>query len=102
MSIHPSPALISLFETALNEFEKRTGTNLAKHQIIDKLGNCESADSVIDVLRESTQDFYKFRGDGGSAMTWLKCTIHILHTLSTTGILGEIIGLVRVVAIPSP
>ena len=41
MSMHPSPALISLFETALNEFEKLTGTNLAKHQIIDKLGNCE-------------------------------------------------------------
>ena len=35
-------------------------------------------------------------------MTWLKSTIHVLHTLSTTGILGEVIGLVRVVAIPSP
>jgi hypothetical protein len=96
MSTNPSPELKSLFEAALNEFEKRAGTNLVQHQIIDKLVNCESADSVIDVLQEQAQAFRNFRGDDGKLMTWLKRTVGVLYTLSTSGVLGEGIGLVCV------
>ena len=96
MSIDPSPELKSLFETALNEFEKRAGSNLVQHQIIDRLMNCESADSVIDVLQEQAQAFRNFRGDDGKLMTWLKRTVNALFTLSTSGVLGEGIGLVCV------
>ena len=96
MSIDPSPELKSLFETALNEFEKRAGTNLVHHQIIDKLVNCESADSVIDVLQEQAQAFRNFRGGDGKVMTWLKGTVNVLYSLSTSGVLGGAIGLVRV------
>ena len=96
MSIDPSPELKSLFESALNEFENRTGTNLVQHQIIDKLANCQSADSVIDVLQEQAQAFRDFRGDDGRVMTWLKQTVNVLDCLSTSGVLGEGIGLVRI------
>jgi hypothetical protein len=96
MSINPSPELKSLFEVALNEFEKRAGTNLVHHQIIDKLVNCESADSVIDLLQEQAQAFRNFRGNDGRLMTWLKRNVSVLYTLSTSGVLGEGIGLVRV------
>jgi hypothetical protein len=95
MSINHSPELELLFEAALDEFQKRSGTNLLQHQIIDKLVNCQSADSVIDVLQEEAQAFRNFRGDDGKLMTWLKRTVNVLHILSTTSsILGEI-GLVR-------
>ena len=96
MSTNPSPELKLLFETALNEFEKRAGSNLAQHQIIDKLVNCESADSVIDVLQEEAQAFRDFRGDDGKLITWLKRTVNALYTLSTSSVLGEGIGLVCV------
>jgi hypothetical protein len=96
MSTHPTPSLRSLFEAALNEFEKRAGTNLVQHQIIDKLGDCESADSVINVLREQAQAFRELQGEDSRIMTWLKRTVHVLHTLSITGVLGEAIGLVCV------
>jgi hypothetical protein len=95
MSINPSPELKSLFEAALDEFEKRSGTNLLQHQIIDKLVNCQSADSVIDVLQEEAQAFRNFRGDNSRLMTWLKRTVNVLHILSTSSILGDGIGLVR-------
>jgi hypothetical protein len=95
MSINPSPELKSFFEAALNEFEKRTGTDLVQHQIIDKLVNCESADSVVDVLQEQAQAFRQFRGDDGKLMKWLKRTVNVLYTLATSGVLGEGIGLVR-------
>ena len=94
MSTNSSLELKLLFETALNEFEKRAGSNLTQHQIIDKLMNCESADSVIDVLQEQAEAFRNFRGDDGKLMTWLKRTVNVLYTLSTSGVLGEGIGLV--------
>jgi hypothetical protein len=94
MSIDPSPELKLLFEAALNEFENRTGTNLVQHQVVDKLVNCQSADSVIDVLQEQAQAFHNFRGDDGRVMTWLKQTVDVLDSLSTSGVLGEGIGLV--------
>ena len=96
MSINPSPELKSLFETALNDFKEKAGTDLDQHQIIDKLGNCESADSVINVLQDQAQAFRDFRGDDGKLMTWLKRTVDVLYTLSTSGVLGEGIGLVCV------
>jgi hypothetical protein len=96
MSTNPSPELKSLFEAALNEFEKRAGTNLVQHQTLDKLVNCESADSVIDVLQEQARAFRNFRGDNVKLMTWLKRTVNVLYTLSTSGVLGEGIGLVWV------
>jgi hypothetical protein len=96
MSINPSPELKSLFETALNEFEKRAGTNLVHHQIVDKLVNCESADSVIDALQAQAQAFRKFRGDDGKLMKWLKRTVNVLYTLSTSGVFDGGIGLVYV------
>jgi hypothetical protein len=95
MSINPSPELKSLFEAALEEFEKRAGTNLLQHQVIDKLVNCQSADSVIDVLQQEAQAFRDFRGDDGRLMTWLKRTVNVLYTLSTSNVLNEGIGLVR-------
>ena len=96
MSNDPSPELKSLFEDALNEFENRAGTNLIQHQIVDRLKNCESPDSVIDVLREQAHAFCNFRGDDGKLMIWLKRAVSVLHTLSTSGVLGESIGLVCV------
>jgi hypothetical protein len=94
MSNNPPPELKTFFETALNEFEQRAGTNLAQHPIIDKLVNCESADSVIVVLQEQAQAFRDFRGDDGKLMMWTKRTVNVVYTLSTSGVLGEAIGLV--------
>ncbi|SRR6266446_4633602 len=95
MSIDPSPELKSLFEVALTEFEKRAGTNLLQHQIIDSLVNCQSADSVIDVLQDQAHAIRNFKGDDGRLMTWLKRTVNVLHALSTSSLLREGIGTVR-------
>jgi hypothetical protein len=94
MSINSPPELKSLFETALNEFEKRAGTNLIHHQIINKFLNCESADSVISIIQEQAQAFRSYRGDDGKLMTWLKRTVNVLYTLSISDMLCESISLV--------
>ena len=83
MSIHPSPELRSLFEVALNEFEKRAGTNLVQHQTFTKLVACESIDSVVDILQEQTKPLRTSLGDNSTLMKWIKRTVHVLHSLST-------------------
>jgi hypothetical protein len=88
MSNNPPPELRLLFEKALNEFEKRTGTNLLQHPIIGKLVNCESADSVLDILQEQAQAFQSFRGVDGKLMTWLKRTVNVLYALCTSDVVS--------------
>jgi hypothetical protein len=94
MSTDPSPELEFIFKTALKEFERRAGTNLAQHQILDKIKNCKSADCVIKVLQEQAQTFRSFRGDDGKVMMWLKRTVNVLYGLATSSVLSGTIGLV--------
>ncbi|KAH9176596.1 hypothetical protein EDB89DRAFT_78705 [Lactarius sanguifluus] len=83
----------SLFETALQEYEKKAGTILLDNPITVKLQNCNSAEAINDVLQEQAQTFQKFRGNDGKFAKWLKRTVHVLHTLSTSSALGEGVGL---------
>src|SRR6266404_8360118 len=98
MSSSPSSEsnLRSLFETALREYEKQAGTNLLDtgNSLIIKLQNCDSTDNINAVLQEQAQAFRRFRGDNGKLNKWLKRTVHVLHTLSTSSVLGGAIGLV--------
>lgn len=85
--------LRSLFETALREYETQAGTNLLDNQLTIKLQSCDSADDINAVLQEQAQGFLKFRGDDGKLIKWLKRTVHVLHTLSTSSVLSEGVGL---------
>lgn len=95
MSTDPSPEPIqleSLFTGAVKEFENGLGSNLT--QLTNELKNCKSADDVIKILEEKLQEqkkaFRNFRGDDSKLMTYLKRTVHVLHSLSTSGVLGGI------------
>ncbi|KAH9083693.1 hypothetical protein EDB83DRAFT_2330627, partial [Lactarius deliciosus] len=85
--------LRSLLETALTEYEKKTGTKLLDNTLTIKLQGCNSANAISDVLQEQAQAFHEFRGNDGKVIQWLKRTVHVLHTLSTSSALGEGVGL---------
>ena len=83
----------TLFDAALRDYEKQTGTTLAKHPLTHQLQDCHSVESVMAVLEDQAR---ALRGSGGSdsgVMKPLKSAVSVLHALSTT--LGEAIGLVR-------
>ena len=82
-----------LFESALREYEARTGTKLLEHELVARLNSCDSAESIVNVLQAQGQEFQKFRGGDGKVRKWIKRTVHVLHTLSSGGSLGQ--GLVR-------
>jgi len=83
-----------LFETALEEYSKQTGTKLVDHPLFARLEKCDTVDSITAVLQEQVQAFLKFRGKDGKVMKSLKCAVHVLHSLSDSTFLGEAIGLV--------
>jgi len=92
----PSKSLFqSLFDAALEEYDKQTGTSLAHHPLAIKLDACNTVESINASLQEQAKAFRQFRGDDGKVTRCLKGVVHVLHKLSTTGVLGEGIGLVR-------
>ena len=50
----------SLFETALQDYEKQTGMKLAEHPLAKQLELCDSVESVTTVLQQHVQSFSKF------------------------------------------
>ena len=94
MSSEHTSDIRSLFEAALNEYEKRAGTNLINNELSSKLTSCDTADSVIAVLQDQAQEFRDYRRDGGRMISRFKQVVNLLHTLSTSTVLAEGIGLV--------
>ena len=84
-----------LLESALQDYQRQTGTTLASHPLAEKLQNCDSVESVTAVLQEQTRAFTEFRGGDNRIMKSLKSVVSALYTLSASTALGEAIGLVR-------
>ena len=99
---HPSPssAFQSLFDVAIQDYERQTGTKLADHPLAKQLEACDSVVTVTAFLEQRAQTFYEFRGENGKFMRSLKRVVHVLFTLSTNAALSESIGLVVCPNIP--
>jgi hypothetical protein len=70
-----------LIETALEDYKQQTGIELAKHPLAERLRDCNSVESVADILREQAQDFKEFRGKD-KVLKPLKKVLTVLHILS--------------------
>jgi hypothetical protein len=88
------PRFRVLFDAALKNYQNQTGTTLTGHPLVEKLQNCDSAESVTDVLQGQARLFSEFRGNG-KIMETLKSVVSVLYTLSVSGIFAGEIGLVR-------
>jgi hypothetical protein len=86
-----------LFNTALREYSQKTGKDIATDPLIARLLPCNSSDAILAILQEQAHAFNQFRnGDWKiQLMRRLKPTVDILLGLSTSGVFGEGIGLVR-------
>jgi hypothetical protein len=84
-----------LFEAALEDYRRQTGTKLVDHPLYAKLIKCDTAESITDVLQEQARAFLKSQGDDGKVMKSLTTAVHVLYSLSASTLFGEAIGLVR-------
>jgi hypothetical protein len=94
MSHQPGYSLGTLFEAALQDYEKQMGVALTTHPLAKQLQNCGSVDSVAAVLREQAQDFSEFQRKD-KAMKPLKNIVSVLYELSAVADFDQVIGLVR-------
>jgi hypothetical protein len=79
----------AIFDGALKAYQKKTGKDLASDPLLRKLESCHSPDTVIDVLREQVPWFDQ---SGSRLTTWVKPTINVLYTFSST--IGGAVSLV--------
>ena len=60
MSEPPGSMLQSLFEAALHNYEEQTGMKLIDHPLARQLENCNSVESITEVLQEQARAFTEF------------------------------------------
>lgn len=82
-----------LFESALRDYEKKTGIALANHPLAEQLQTCQSADSVTALLQEQARAFSEFR-ESNKIMRSLKNVVSVLSKISATAALGQHFGTV--------
>lgn len=71
-----------LFQTALGAYEKKTGIALEKHPLAERLQDCNSVESVTDILCEQAKDFDNFRKKD-IVLKPLKNVLTVLHIISS-------------------
>ena len=84
----------SLFEPALQAYEKKAGVSLAHHPLAIKLQSCDSVEAITGLLQDQAQAFRDLQGSD-KIMKSLKTTVSILSKLSFAAPLADALGLVR-------
>ncbi len=83
-----------LFEAALVDYNQKTGIDLTKHTLADRLQDCKSVEDVTAVLCEQAQDFKKFQ-EKDKVLKPLKKVLTVLYLLSSAPSIAQHVGLVR-------
>ena len=82
----------TILDTALADYSKQVGIDLAAHPQVDNLRSCGSPNDVLKLLEEKAKEFKDFRDGNRKLLNWLNPVVQVVHTLST--VLGASITLV--------
>jgi hypothetical protein len=77
---------------ALDDYTKQTGIDLTKNPFAETLWNCDSPDSILQLLQDKAHAFKDYREGNHKLIKWLSPVVKVLHTFS--GILSVAAGLV--------
>src|SRR6266403_2937371 len=82
-----------IFDSALRDYERQTGTTLSNHPLAQQLQVCQTVESTIALLQEQAHAFKEFR-ESDKIMKSLKSVVSFLSKVSATARLGRQFGLV--------
>jgi hypothetical protein len=89
----------SIFNAALEKYNRKTKQDLAKHPLLPRLQSCESPEAILTVLRGQTPEFDQSQNSAGDGLTnWVTPTVNVLYSFSAT--LGGVVGLVNITIFP--
>ena len=83
----------TLFEPALQAYEKKAGVSLAQHPLAIKLQNSDSVEAITSLLQDQARAFVDLQGSD-KIMKSIKTTVSILSKLSSVASLVDAFGLV--------
>ena len=76
-----------LFDTALADYVQQTGVDLTIYPFAEKLQNCQSADVILELLRDKAKEFKDYRDGNHKLIDRLNPVVQVVHAFS--GLLGE-------------
>ncbi|KAF8489191.1 hypothetical protein F5888DRAFT_1638733 [Russula emetica] len=82
----------SVFNTALEAYEKKTKCKLLSHPLAAKLQSCDSPIAILSVLQDLIQQFDYRRSSDERLTNWLNPTVNVLYAFSD--FIGQGVGLV--------
>ncbi len=82
-----------LFESALQDYERQTGTTLADHPLAQQLQICQTVESITDLLQEQARTLSEYR-ESDKIMKSLKSVVSSLSKISAIASLGQHFGMV--------
>ncbi|KAF8504919.1 hypothetical protein F5888DRAFT_813349 [Russula emetica] len=91
-SSSPSSNFQSVFNTALEAYEKKTKCKLLSHPLAARLQSCDSPIAILSVLQDLIQQFDHRRSSDERLTNWLNPTVNVLYAFSN--FVGQGVGLV--------
>ena len=85
-----APNFQRIFEKALQEYEKKTGKDLASHPLTAEINGCNSPEAILTVLEGKANELKQSRSGDERLTKWLNPTMNVLNALSAT--FGEGVG----------
>ena len=82
----------SIFNAALESYEKKTKCKLLSHPLAAQLQSCNSSIAVLSVLQDLIQEFDHCRNSDERLTNWLSPTVNVLYAFSN--FIGQGVGLV--------
>ena len=83
----------SIFNAALESYNRKTKNDLASHPLLPSLQSCNSPEAVLSVLREQVPTFSASQNPDDGLTKWVTPTVNVLHSFSET--IGQGVGLVN-------
>ncbi|KAI0271929.1 hypothetical protein BGY98DRAFT_1179309, partial [Russula aff. rugulosa BPL654] len=82
----------SIFNAALEVYEKKTNNKLLTHPLAAQLQSCDSPAAILSVLQDLIQQFHQRRRNDDRLANCLKPTVNVIYAFSST--LAQGVGLV--------
>jgi hypothetical protein len=82
----------SIFNAAVEAYEKTTKNKLLTHPLASQIQACDTPTAIISVLQDLVQQFDQSRSRNEGLRSWLDPTVNVLFAFSAT--LGQGVGLV--------
>jgi hypothetical protein len=83
----------TIFEPALQAYEKKTGVSLTHHPAAVKLQSCDTVEAITGLFQDQARAFSHFQGSD-KIMKSIKTTVSTLSEITSAASFAEAFGLV--------